>query len=67
MGNSQSFDDRINDQEMYVKEKLNDVKQQLSSYNYTDSQIKGKLRQEYNKNYGSNDYITNHRWENVKL
>lgn len=67
MGCSQSLDDRVYDQEMYVSEKLYDVKQQLSSYNYTDSQIKGKLRQEYNGNYGGNDYIMNSRWQDVKL
>lgn len=67
MGCSQSLDDRIHSQEMYVNDNLDNVKQQLSGYGYTDSQIKGKLRQEYNGNFGTNDYVTNYRWEKVKM
>lgn len=67
MGCKESFPDRIDDQEMFVGEKFNNVKQQLRGYGYTDSQIKGKLRQEYNGNIGNNDYIMNHRWEDVTL
>ena len=67
MGCSQSFPDRIGEQEMFVSEKLSSVKEQLRGYGYTDSQIKGKLRQEYNGNRGSNDYIMNHRWDDVRF
>ena len=67
MGCSSSFPDSVYDQEAYVNEKLGNVKQQLSGDGYTESQIKGKLRQEYNGNRGGNDYIMNHRWEDVRL
>lgn len=67
MGCTESFPDRICDQEMFVSGKFYDVKQQLRGYGYTDSQIKGKLRQEYYGNVGNNDFIMNHRWEDVKL
>lgn len=67
MGCSQSIADRIDDQEMYVSEKFYNAKQQLHGYGYTDSQIKGKLRQAYHGNTDGNDYIMKHRWENIKL
>lgn len=72
MGGSQSVsvgDRRIKDQEMYVSRNFQNAKKQLNRHGYseyTDTQIRGKLRQTYHGNTGGNDYIMKHRWEKIK-
>ncbi len=64
MGNNSSTsarDNRIACQEKYVNSELSKIKSS-SSYNsskYTDNQIRGALRQDYNgfRNKSSNDYV----------
>lgn len=65
MGNSASFQKRIDIQEKYVHDNFESIRQRLSKKDYTDSQIRGKLRQEYHGNT-SNDYITQYRWKSVR-
>ncbi len=73
MGNNSSTsarDDRIACQEKYVNNELSKIKSS-SSYNsskYTDRQIKGALRQEYNgyRSESSNDYVTSSDYNRMR-
>lgn len=65
MGNSASFHKRIDTQEQYVNDNFESIRQRLSKKDYTDNQIRGKLRQEYH-GYTSNDYIAQYRWKSVR-
>ena len=61
MGNSSSHNNRIASQEAHVNKELSTIKSS-SSYNsskYTDNQIRGALRQDYNgfRSNSSNDYV----------
>lgn len=71
MGNSASFDKRIEEQEMYVRSNFQNVKNQLNtdikSYKYSDQQIKGKLREHFHGIRNNNNYILNNTWKNVKI
>lgn len=66
MGNSASFNNRIDKQEQYVDRNFEKVKNQLNK-DYTSLQIKAKLRQEYHRNSNNNDYIMAHVWNSVRL
>ncbi len=73
MGNSKStssHDNRIACQEKYVNNELSKIKSS-SSYNsnkYSDHQIKGALRQEYNgyRSKYSNDYVTSSDYNRMR-
>ena len=67
MGNSASFERHINEQERYVESKINNIRTQLRGQGYSDNQIKGKLRQQYNNTGNNNDYIMDYQWRKVKL
>jgi hypothetical protein len=56
-GTSSSFNDKINRQETAINSYYNTHKNDLScGGKYSERQIKGKLRQQYNSSYGSNSY-----------
>ncbi len=73
MGSSQStssYDRQIGCQETYVSRELSKIKSS-SSYNsnkYSDRQIQGALRQEYNgyRTKYSNDYVTSSDYNRMR-
>jgi hypothetical protein len=67
MGSSVSLDKHIDEQEKFVDSKMQTVKNQLRGKGYTDTQIRGKLRQQYNRYGKNNDYILDYEWSKVKL
>jgi len=71
MGNSASFDERVQKQESFVNSHFKTVKKQLNKdinvYQYSDKQIKGKLREHYHGIRNNNHYILDNTWKDVKF
>ena len=71
-GGSSTHNDYVNNQEKYVSKEFQNAKRSLPQRGYNDSQIKGKLRQEYasKKNGGyyneKNAWINDKIWENAR-
>jgi hypothetical protein len=60
----------VNKQEEFVEKKINQIRSNLPKNKYTDSQIRGKLRQEYSYNLSnstskSNQYVLYDDWRKV--
>jgi len=75
MGNNHSFNNAVARQEQYVQREKSKINQSSNyvGYNhgkhYSDSQIEGKLRQEYHGtiSYGNrNDYVLSSDWDRMR-
>ena len=68
---SSSTSSSVMRQEQYVDKHFQNIRNNPNSSNYSNAQIRGKLRQEFHGSFSgsasaSNNYISAHDWSNIR-